>query len=181
MGFCPCHNSFIRIMSVVTFFGSSVFLLVATLLLIGYFLIKRKWYYAVAIGLISVSSTGIMFLLKQFFKRHRPLHPSGKLLLNYSFPSGHSVSSVVFCSILAYLLWKTNTGKTTSIVGVCALMLFSLLIGLSRIVLNYHFATDVIAGFCFGVVWVLLSFWVMKHCMRYNKQNDQVQTPPFNF
>jgi len=161
-------STLIRIMSVVTFFGSSTFLLSTTLLLAGYYFFKRRWHYGIAILLISASSSGIMFLLKQFFKRQRPLHPYGRALVNYSFPSGHSVSSFVFCSILAYLVWQTHASKKVRIAGVFLLMCCSLLIGLSRIFLNYHFATDVIAGFCFSLAWVLLSFWVLRRYIRYS-------------
>jgi len=170
MKWVAAHSSstLIRIMSIVTFFGSSTFLLLATSILAGYYFFKRRWHYGFAILLISLSSSGIMFLLKQFFKRQRPLHPYGRTLVNYSFPSGHSVSSFVFCSILAYLFWQTNASKQVRIAGVFLLMCCSLLIGISRIFLNYHFATDVIAGFCFGVVWVLLSFWVMRRYIRYS-------------
>jgi undecaprenyl-diphosphatase len=42
------------------------------------------------------------------------------------------------------------------------LLLFCLCIGLSRIVLNVHYPTDVIAGFCLGIVWVLVSIVVMR-------------------
>ena len=162
------NTTLIRIMSVVTFFGSSTFILLATLILAGYYFFKRRWHYAFAILLISAGSSGIMYLLKQFFKRQRPLHPYGRTLVNYSFPSGHSVSSFVFCSILAYLFWQTNFSKPARIAGVCVLMCCSLLIGLSRIFLNYHFATDVIAGFCFSLAWVLLSFRVMRRYIKYS-------------
>ncbi len=167
------HN-LLRTMTVVTFFGSSTFLLTATLLLAGYYYYKRLRHYAFTILLISVSSAGIMFLLKHFFERMRPLHPYGKPLVNYSFPSGHSVSSFVFCSILAYLVWQTKASKPVRIAGVLLLMSCSLLIGISRIALRYHFATDVIAGFSFGLVWVMLCFWVLRGYIRHNLTAEQL-------
>ncbi len=176
MKWVAAHSSvqLIRIMSVVTFFGSSTFLFVATALLAGYYFYTRHWHYGMVILIISISSTGIMFLLKQFFKRQRPLHPYGKSLANYSFPSGHSVSSFIFCSILAYLFWHTKASKAVRIAGACAFMFCSLLIGISRIVLNYHFATDVIAGFSFSLAWVLLCFWVMKRYITYNPRAGEL-------
>ena len=82
--------------------------------------------------------------------------------MHYSFPSGHSFSSFVFCSIAAYLicngtlsyLWKS---------GITFLLLsFSLAIGLSRLVLNVHYATDVTASFLLAVIWLIISFAIIS-------------------
>jgi membrane-associated phospholipid phosphatase len=111
---------------------------------------------------IGVSSTGLMFLLKSIFKRKRPDLPLFKELTNYSFPSGHALSSFIFCSILIWLTWKTGWGKGWKWLVSALLLLFSLSIGVSRIVLRYHYASDVLAGFCMGFAWALLSFLILK-------------------
>jgi membrane-associated phospholipid phosphatase len=164
MAFISSHRTatLIHIMQVITFFGSTQFLFPAYFILSGYLIWKKNTTYATDIIIIAISSTAVMFVLKQFFKRHRPLLPVGETLGNYSFPSGHSLSSFIFCSILAYLIWMSSIKIIWKYVAAFLLLLFSFTIGLSRIVLNLHFATDVIAGFCLGIIWVLLSFWIMK-------------------
>jgi len=104
----------------------------------------------------------MMFGLKQFFHRHRPQLPIIKGISGYSFPSGHSLSSFVFCAILIYLLWKGAMHISTKIALTILLVLCPLLIGLSRIILNVHFATDVIGGFCLAAIWVILSFIILQ-------------------
>jgi membrane-associated phospholipid phosphatase len=152
----------IKVMLAVTFFGSSQFLLPAYILLIALLIWKNKKAIATDISIIAISSTLVMFLLKVYFKRHRPSSTLVKTIVGYSFPSGHSVSSFIFCSILAYLLWKTNISSFKKYTLSLLLLLCTIAIGLSRVILMVHFATDVIAGFCFGIAWVLSSFWAIK-------------------
>jgi membrane-associated phospholipid phosphatase len=152
----------VKVMLAVTFFGSSQFLLPAYILLIALLIWKNKKAIATDISIIAISSTLVMFLLKVYFKRHRPSSTLVKTIVGYSFPSGHSVSSFIFCSILAYLLWKTNISSFKKYTLSLLLLLCTIAIGLSRVILMVHFATDVIAGFCFGIAWVLSSFWAIK-------------------
>lgn len=166
----------VQVMQIITFFGSSYFLLPAYIVLIVFFLLKKQKAYAIDIAIIAVSSTAVMFLLKEIFKRYRPLLPVGKILLSYSFPSGHSVSSFIFCSVLAYLVWMSPIKKIWKYIVALLLLLFAAVIGLSRIILNVHYATDVIAGFCFGTVWVVISFWVMRKIRNKTPVNSAVQT-----
>jgi membrane-associated phospholipid phosphatase len=87
-------------------------------------------------------------------------------LTNYSFPSGHALSSFIFCSLLARLAWKSNWSPLMKWVVTVCLLSFSLSIGISRIVLRYHYASDVLAGFCLAFAWVLFSFWLQNKFKR---------------
>ena len=157
-----CSSPFlVKLMHRVTFFGSSQFLLPAYFVLAGYFLYKKNRDVAFKIMLIAVSSTAVMYLLKQLFKRHRPSMPVSEAVVGYGFPSGHSLSSFIFCSILSYLVWLSSIKKTWKYIAIVLLMLFSFTIGFSRIVLNVHYATDVIGGFCFGIIWILLCYYFL--------------------
>ena len=144
-----------------TFLGSSLFLLPAYILLIGALIIFKRKQYALDISTVALSSFLIMQVLKRVFHRKRPDLPIIKAIHTYSFPSGHSLSSFIFCSILAYLIWKSNWRVVWKWLYTVLLLLLAAAIGISRIVLNVHFATDVIAGFCLGIMWVILSFWII--------------------
>ena len=152
----------IKVASGFTYLGSSLFLLPAYVLLIGMLIIFKKKSTALDISVVALSSFLVMQVLKQVFHRKRPNLPIIKAIHTYSFPSGHSVSSFIFCSILAYLVWKGEGHTVYKWILTFMLLLLAVAIGLSRIVLNVHFATDVIAGFCLGVMWVTLSFWVIQ-------------------
>jgi membrane-associated phospholipid phosphatase len=157
----------------ITFFGSSYFFLPAYSLLVLYFLYRRKRAYALDIALVGISSTLLLRLLKQLFRRQRPDQPVFEALTNYSFPSGHALSSFIFCSVLIYIVWNSSLKKGWKSLLSFLLFVFALCIGISRIVLRYHYASDVAAGFCIGVAWALLSLWLLKKIRRRTVQPEQ--------
>ncbi|MGI8951596.1 MAG: phosphatase PAP2 family protein [Chitinophagaceae bacterium] len=163
-------NALIKIMRVFTFFGSTKFLLPVYIIIVIYFLIKKKYRYSIAITTIALGGTALMQLFKLFFHRKRPELSLIKALKTYSFPSGHAFSSLIFCSILIYLLWQKNLAPIWKWLSATILFFFSLMIGISRIVLEAHFATDVIAGYCLAIAWLILSFWVLRNYINSNKK-----------
>ncbi len=171
--FVASHSTpaFIALMQHVTFLGSASFLLPAYGVLLLLLLLQKKKRSALAVFIIGSSSFLLMSGLKQVFHRQRPELPLIKGIATYSFPSGHSLSSFIFCSLVAYLVWKSRLPVAMRALLVILLFLLAVAIGLSRIVLNVHYATDVMAGFCLGVVWVLLSFGIIR------KLNDSTSQP----
>jgi len=155
------NDHVISIMKFFTFFGTIQFLVPAYLLLIIYFYKKKQFRYCINIAIIGVSSSALMFALKDIFHRARPELPIIKSF-TYSFPSGHALTSFIFCSIIIYLVWKSGLQKFWKLLFVILLLLFTLTIGISRIILHMHYPTDVIAGFCLGIAWVILSFWLLR-------------------
>jgi len=160
--------SFIEAMKFITFYGSTTFLLPAYIVLLVLLIFRKKFQYAIDIAVIGISSTGMMFGLKQFFHRHRPPLPIIKGVSGYSFPSGHALSSFIFFIILMYLAWNEPMPRARKYTVMVFLFFCPLAIGLSRVVLNVHYATDVIGGFCLAIVWVILSFVILKKIRRNN-------------
>ena len=164
-------ESLIHFMIIFTFFGSAQFLLPVYTILILFYLFKKNKSYAIDIALTGIISTSILFLLKNIFKRHRPSLPIVKTIVGYSFPSGHSLSSFVFCSILGYLIFQSDLKIPVKYAISFLLILFTLTIGLSRIVLNVHYASDVLAGYCMGFVMVVVAFYIIKKARDINLKN----------
>ena len=155
-------NELIEVMRIFTFFGKPEFLIPAYVFMISVFLVLKKRNYAIEIGIIGATSTVLLFGLKKFFQRDRPDIPIFEHLPGYSFPSGHALLSFVFASALIYLLWRSEMSNATKWSLSVLLIIFSLMVGISRIFLRVHYATDVIAGFCLGYAWVILSLWVQR-------------------
>ena len=149
-----------RLMKAISFFGDSYFLFPAYVIVVGWLLLKQKKADAINIAIIGVSSFALLHILKGLFQRNRPQLPLFEDLKNYSFPSGHALSSFVFCSVLVFLTSKSGLSKAWKWGLSVFLVLFSLLIGISRIVLRYHYASDVLAGFCLGFAWVFIFLWL---------------------
>jgi undecaprenyl-diphosphatase len=141
----------------ITFLGSTPFLLVVYSVVIVYLLVNRRKEDALDVSLLGISSWILLVILKNYFARHRPEAPLFKALTNYSFPSGHALSSFILCCVLITLVQKSDWSRSWKIGLSISLVILSVLIGISRIVLRYHFASDVVAGFCAGFAWVMLS------------------------
>ncbi len=145
-----------------TFLGSQHFLLPAYIILTGIFLsIKKLRNYGWRILLTAVSGTAMMFSLKYLFERDRPLVPLLSPAAGHSFPSGHAFSSLLFFGILIFIVIHAIKNHWLKYLLIFILLFLSLLVGLSRIYLNVHFATDVIAGFSLAICWLLLSDWLL--------------------
>ena len=157
------------IMEFFTFLGTHYFLIPANLLLLAYFLfIKKHRWYSIKVPTIAVSTTAMLFLLKWVFNRPRPLIPLVKEAKGLSFPSGHAMISFTFYGLLIYIVWETELKKGIKWLLTILLLLLIFTIGLSRIYLRVHYATDVIAGFCIGLIWLVISIWVLKIIERYS-------------
>ena len=158
------------VMRAVTFLGSTTTLLPVFVLgfLCLVWLRRRRdaLFLTVAIG-GSVALEGTM---KLFFARPRPTLPWAQVLPDHSFPSGHSMNSIVLYVALALLVWQIR-GRPTGLVAVAVALVLSLMIGISRIYLGYHYFTDVLGGFLAGALWlfvVIAAFsggprWVGRH------------------
>jgi membrane-associated phospholipid phosphatase len=171
------HN---QVMLFFTFLGTHKFLIPANLLLIAYFLfVRRHKWYSIKVPAIALSSLGLMFGLKHFFGRPRPDVPLLFEAEGLSFPSGHALFSITFYGLLVYIIYhavKQNGLKWTLIVLLIILMV---IIGFSRVYLRVHYASDVIAGFCVGFMWLVLAIWLLNRMERYSRRNidPQLQQP----
>ena len=139
------------VVSFVTFFGSLKFFLPASF--IAPYWMRRRGYgrHALALFLAMGGGWALNELLKAWF--HRP-RPTSALLyqLGLSFPSGHAMMSTAFYGCLAWLLAR-EYGRWG---WAAALLVWAVLIGLTRVYLHVHYFTDVLAGFAGGVGWLLL-------------------------
>lgn len=159
-----------------TFFGKPEFLIPAYILIITYFLVRRKKQYAIETAIMGGSSTLLLFGLKALFQRKRPDTPVLEHLDGFSFPSGHAMLMFVFCSLLIYLAWNSHLHNRLKWTLAIFLLLFSLVVGISRIVLRVHYASDVIAGFCLGYAWVIFALWVQRNYMNHRKLLANLET-----
>ena len=100
-------------------------------------------------GLMSMSSVLITWALKGLFHRTRPLGAVAFPELGYSFPSGHSLDTMAIAVTFTYVLYREDLAPRWAI---GAAIIFSLLVGMSRVYLDVHWATDVIGGWCLGAV-----------------------------
>ena len=123
---------------------------------------------ALALGwVLAVAGNGVLNRsLKAVFGRARPLHQDAAWAeVGFSFPSGHSSGAVVACGMLAYtvLRWLPARWHGWALAAAVAL---AGSIGASRVFLGVHFASDVIAGFASGGVWLVLCIGLLARLRR---------------
>jgi undecaprenyl-diphosphatase len=123
---------------------------------------KKQKRAAWRVAVIALSSLALKLSLKELFQRLRPTDPLLQGITNFSFPSGHAFMSVSFYGLLIWLTWTHVRNNHLRIIFTILLSVLILLIGLSRIYLRVHYATDVIAGFSLGICWVSLFLWFTR-------------------
>lgn len=144
-------DTFMRALS---FMGSEAVLALG-LVLLTLFVAQRRWGAAVLLILVTVGVQFLNDVLKNVFHRTRPAPIVGLLTAQqWSFPSGHAMVSAAFYVYVAYLMWRLLHGVWRTVVPF-ALTLLVMLIGISRIYLQAHYLSDVIAGYLVGVLWTL--------------------------
>jgi len=154
----------------ITFFASRHFLTPAALLLAGYFLFVRKHrWYSLKVPVVALGSITLNVMLKFFFDRPRPIMPLVEAS-GLSFPSGHSMVAASFYGLIVYLVWHHVRNVRLRNILVALLVVFVLLIGFSRIYLRVHYASDVVAGFAAGFLWVVVGIWTLRKLEKVSKK-----------
>lgn len=168
-----------KIMVAITFLGTHNFLIPANLGLIAYFLFikKHKWY-SIKVPAIALSSLGLMFGLKHFFGRPRPDVPLLFEAEGLSFPSGHALFSITFYGLLVYIIYKGVKNGWVRWSLISFLVVLMLIIGFSRVYLRVHYATDVIAGFCVGFMWLTFAIWALNRMERFSRREIDPMVKP---
>lgn len=142
---------------VITQLGSAEYLIAITILCI-IFVKKKKYKITIPLNLILIAL--INQLLKNIFVRPRPDELRIIEETGFSFPSGHSMASMAFYGYLIYLIYKNVHNKKAQYALCTVLSILILVIGLSRIYLGVHYTSDVIAGFCFSMAYLILMISV---------------------
>ena len=141
----------------ITEIGSPV--VMGLLLVIGmtWIIVKHKNFFGMLGYMISVAGAGLLnLLLKGAFERERPNFNRIVEADGFSFPSGHSMGSMVFFGFLGYLVIRSNCKPVTKIGWGILFSMIILFIGISRIYLGVHFPSDVLAGYTAGIIWLIL-------------------------
>ena len=142
-----------NVMQFITFFSDPIWCILLSCLIV--LLVKnKKISKAFLLNLICVFL--LNYLLKIIFARSRPIDINLIVETGFSFPSGHAMISLGIYGFLIYLLLSSGKNKISKIIGTASLILLIFLIGISRIYLGVHYATDVIAGFIISASYLLL-------------------------
>lgn len=146
----PALTTFFKI---ITLFGDWM-IIIPTCFLCMIFLKEKRNKGLIIINLVTIFI--INQLLKTIFNRPRPIENRLVEASGYSFPSGHSMISMAFYGFFIYLVYKNVKNITLRRVICIALSILILLIGISRIYLGVHYASDVVGGFLLSLSYLVL-------------------------
>ena len=150
-----------RIMIFITGLGNPNTVVVISTIILA-LLLWRKYYQEAKIFLLDcLGGVVLSYGLKLVFSKTRPdLWRSPITETSYSYPSGHALGSTILYGFLAYLLATRYPQFSWLIYALAGLLIFA--IGLSRLYLGVHWATDIIGGYCIGFLWVMFCITMLR-------------------
>ena len=153
----------------ITFFASEVMIILVCLMF--FLLFKNKKF-----GMLVSANAILIFILnvglKLIFMRERPFELMIITEDGYSFPSGHAMASLGFYGFIIYLIWNMKCKKKFKVLTTVLLSFLIILIGISRIYLGVHYASDVLAGYLVSVAYLIVYVQWAKRFLRKGVTND---------
>lgn len=155
----------------VTALGSTDIVLLVTvigaLLLLGI----GHWHASIALALSVAATQAIVAVLKALVERPRPEGSTLADASGFSFPSGHSATSVALYVALGLLVAGAIRGRGPRVAALAAGACVALAVGASRVYLGVHYPVDVVAGWLTGGA-VVIVCWAAASRLR------AASTPP---
>jgi len=150
----------------VTSLGSFAFLGFLSLAVASYLLLIRQVALAALMAVAVLGGMAISSLLKVGFDRPRPDVPHLARVFTASFPSGHAMLSAIVFLTLGALLARVSPDRRVKTYFVGLAVFLTVAVGVSRVYLGVHYASDVLAGWCVGAAWSLLcwtgALWLQR-------------------
>jgi membrane-associated phospholipid phosphatase len=158
--------SLVVVARIFTALGEPTVLIGAGFVVTGWLWWTGRMRMAAALLLVVLVGRGLAEVQKYSIARARPmLEPHLVVVKTWSFPSGHAASSMIFYLTLALALAAPTRRRR---IAAAAAVLLSLLIGVSRVMLGVHWPSDVVGGWAFGMLWVLLTLRRSERLFRVN-------------
>ena len=148
------------------FLGKEVIELIGVILVI-YFLYKKFW---PELGMVLIGWSGgtvIWFFVTRYFDRMRPAEQMGIPVHYPSFPSGHTMQSMLVFGLLAYFLMPHLPNTFWRWIIAMVAVVAMLFVGFSRVFQGGHYLSDVLAGYGLGLAWgALIYTWMETYTLK---------------
>lgn len=149
----------------ITSLGGIAVLALFALIATGFLIIQRKRLSALLLVVGLAGGVALSEGLKSVFERERPpLEYQAVETLNASFPSGHALLSTVFYLTLGVMLTRAFPRLKLKAYVLGVALTIALLIGMTRIYLGAHWASDVFAGWSVGAAWAM-ALWLVAYAI----------------
>ena len=147
-----------------TLLGDPTLLIAASLLALLWLWRMRRGRLGLALLAVTLTGRALSEAQKYWIARARPnIEPHLVVVKTSSFPSGHATSSMIFYLTLALVIAANGRWRFSATAAAVAI---SLLVGISRVMLGVHWPSDVVGGWAFGMLWVLLTLRPVERLFR---------------
>ena len=157
----------------VTTMGGTISLVAIAAAMAAVLLVRKER--ASAIFVVVTAGVGALlnFGLKMIFARARPdLASALAVARGYSFPSGHAMDSFIVFGVLACIALRQRwPWKARSAVLALALTMV-VLVGLSRVYLGVHWASDIAGAWAAGTVWLTSAVTAFEMLLRLRQRHS---------
>lgn len=109
----------------------------------------------------AITSTIFNKIIKNIIARPRPLERLVEVS-GFSFPSGHAMNNTAIYLMIFFCVLPLCKTKLQKCLTFAVLMIFPLMMGISRIYFNVHFFSDVVCGWCLGAIIAILFSEIFK-------------------
>ena len=155
--------------------GTAVLSLFAAIVIL-FLILQRKRLSALLLGSGLIGGVALSEGLKALFGRDRPPEALRAVeTMSASFPSGHSLLSAVFYLSIGVMLTRAFPERRFKAYVIGVAVLLTLLVGLTRVYLAAHWATDVLAGWSVGAAWAM-ALWLIAYGLQ-RRQTARPQAP----
>ncbi|MBQ3611990.1 MAG: phosphatase PAP2 family protein [Firmicutes bacterium] len=149
------------VMKAITYMGNWQTITVICLILLAFRKTRLTYGVPLSIGalFVSLANKGIKAIVM------RPRPDQAMFLIEqggWSFPSGHSITSMFFYGMAIWLIRRNVTDPGLADILTVLLAIPMVLIGVSRVYLGVHYPTDVLAGWCLGVLVIAAIAEIIK-------------------
>lgn len=152
-------NNLTSVVKHLTYIGSGIVVIGITVFVLIFYKNKK---YSLYMSINLVLITLCQIVLKNIFTRNRPVDINLIEETGYSFPSGHSLTSMAFYGFIIYLIYNSNLKKREKNIYITLFSICIFVTGLSRIYLGVHFFTDVLGGFTFSLAYLIIYTSLIK-------------------
>lgn len=144
--------------------AGKVVLLISTLILIGYFTIRKKQRRLWKFIFIFLGGTALMIFFKILFAKELPYEPMHFLTTTISnYPSGHTMMGTIFYLTLAVYISRAQHSLKTKRFTLIASAVLVVIIGFSRFLIGNHTVTEVLAGWSLGLIWLCFCWFLDRY------------------
>ncbi|WP_332646428.1 phosphatase PAP2 family protein [Lysinibacillus sp. 54212] len=151
--------------------GDTGFVVTVALVLLVWLWVRERNFRGMLFVLMTIAFGNVLNqVLKIWIERPRP--ELVDQLTSFSFPSGHSMTGVLYLLTVAYLLSQLVASNRRVVLLWIVAIILACLIGMARVAEGRHYATDVLAGWSMGYTWFIVCvIWYEKRKRVFEKIN----------